>query len=100
MPCIWTKKVPSSKKPGRGRPFMPESTETVGERGRHAHRRPVRANTVVRVQARIAEQGREEPGPGGRSMVEQVVVGIDVSKAKFDIAILPSGEQYTVSNDL
>jgi transposase len=33
-------------------------------------------------------------------MVEQVVVGIDVSKAKLDIAILPDGEQFTVSNDL
>ena len=32
-------------------------------------------------------------------MAEQVVVGIDVSKAKLDIAILPSGDQFTVSND-
>jgi transposase len=32
-------------------------------------------------------------------MAEQVVVGIDVSKAKLDIAVLPSGEQLTVSND-
>ena len=32
-------------------------------------------------------------------MVEQVVIGIDVSKAKLDVAILPSGEQFTVSND-
>jgi transposase len=32
-------------------------------------------------------------------MAEQVVVGIDVSKAKLDLAILPSGEQFTVSND-
>jgi hypothetical protein len=32
-------------------------------------------------------------------MVEQVVVGIDVSKAKLDVALLPSGEQFTVSND-
>jgi len=32
-------------------------------------------------------------------MVERVVVGIDVSKAKLDVAILPSGEQFTVSND-
>src|SRR5262245_51417015 len=32
-------------------------------------------------------------------MVEQVVVGIDVSKAKLDIALLPGGEQFTVSND-
>jgi transposase len=32
-------------------------------------------------------------------MAEQVVVGIDVSKAKLDAAILPSGEQFTVSND-
>ncbi len=32
-------------------------------------------------------------------MAEEVVVGIDVSKAKLDVAILPSGEQYTVSND-
>ena len=32
-------------------------------------------------------------------MAEQVVVGIDVSKAKLDVALLPSGEQFTVSND-
>lgn len=31
--------------------------------------------------------------------MEQVVVGIDVSKAKLDIAILPSGEQFTLGND-
>ncbi|MGO9059641.1 MAG: hypothetical protein ACLQU2_20015 [Candidatus Binataceae bacterium] len=27
-------------------------------------------------------------------MVEQVVVGIDVSKAKLDVALLPGGEQF------
>jgi transposase len=32
-------------------------------------------------------------------MAEQVVVGIDVSKGKLDIAIWPSGEQFTISND-
>jgi len=32
-------------------------------------------------------------------MAEQVVVGIDVSKAKLDVALLPSGELFTVSND-
>lgn len=32
-------------------------------------------------------------------MAEQVVVGIDVSKAKLDIAVLPGGEQFTVTND-
>ncbi len=32
-------------------------------------------------------------------MVEQMVVGIDVSKAKLDVALLPGGEQFTVSND-
>jgi transposase len=32
-------------------------------------------------------------------MMEQVVVGIDVSKAKLDVAILPNGEEFTVSND-
>src|SRR5215472_1557623 len=55
-------------------------------------------------QARIAPQGREKPGGeetgrGERQMVEQVVVGIDVSKAKLDVAIWPGGEQFTVSND-
>lgn len=33
-------------------------------------------------------------------MAEEVVVGIDVSKAKLDVAILPSGEEFSVSNDL
>ena len=89
----------------RGRPCSPESIETVAERGRHAPKRQVRARTVARdSQARIAPQGREKPGSeeadrGGRQMVEQVVVGIDVSKVKLDVAILPSGEQFTVSND-
>jgi hypothetical protein len=32
-------------------------------------------------------------------MVERVVVGIDVRKAKLDVAILPGGEQFTVSNE-
>ena len=32
-------------------------------------------------------------------MAEQVVVGIDVSKAKLDIVVLPSNQQFTVSND-
>jgi transposase len=32
-------------------------------------------------------------------MVEQVVVGIDVSKAKLDVAVLPAGEQFIVSDD-
>ena len=32
-------------------------------------------------------------------MVEREVVGIDVSKAKLDVAVVPSGEQFTVSND-
>jgi transposase len=32
-------------------------------------------------------------------MAEQVVVGIDVSKAKLDLVVLPSGQQFTVGND-
>jgi transposase len=32
-------------------------------------------------------------------MAEPVVVGIDVSKAKLDLAVLPGGEQFTVGND-
>jgi transposase len=32
-------------------------------------------------------------------MAEPVVVGIDVSKAKLELAVLPSGEQFTVGND-
>ena len=31
--------------------------------------------------------------------MEQVVVGIDVSKARLEVAILPSGEGFTLSND-
>ncbi len=31
--------------------------------------------------------------------MEEVVVGIDVSQAKLDVAVLPSREQFTVSND-
>lgn len=32
-------------------------------------------------------------------MSEQVVVGIDVSKARLEIAVLPGGEQFAVAND-
>jgi transposase len=33
-------------------------------------------------------------------MAEQVVIGVDVSKARLDVAVLPTGEQFTVSNDV
>src|SRR6516225_2545203 len=99
-PCILSEDVHSGKKLGRGRPSPPKSCETVGEQGRHAQGRQVRARTVVRTdKVRIAMQGREEPGGGGMEMAEQVVVGIDVSKAKLDIVVLPSNQQFTVSND-
>src|ERR1700731_2656977 len=104
-PCILSDESQTREKLRRGRPFSPESLETVAEQGRHAPKRQVRARTVARdSQARIAPQGREKPGGeetgGGGQMVEQVVVGIDVSKAKLDVALLPGGEQFRVSNDL
>jgi hypothetical protein len=45
----------------------------------------------------ITVQGRAELGRGGRQKVVQLVVWIDVSKAESGIAILPSGEPFTLS---
>src|SRR5580693_650010 len=61
-PCILSDESQTREKLRRGRPFSPESIETVAERGRHAPKRQVRARTVARdSQARIAPQGREKP---------------------------------------
>jgi hypothetical protein len=60
--CILSDESPTREKLRRGRPFSPESLETVAEQGRHAPKRQVRAGTVARdSQARIAPQGREKP---------------------------------------
>src|SRR5258705_4999938 len=63
----------------------------------------VRARTVARASARIV-QGRafvERPRRGGATMppAAAVYVGIDVAKAELVMAIRPSGERWTATND-
>src|SRR2546427_292028 len=66
--------------------------------------RPIlRARTVARASARIP-QGRansSRPCPGGSAMppAAPTFVGIDVAKAELVIAIRPSGDRWTVTND-
>src|SRR5213078_2879532 len=66
-------------------------------------RSTVRARTVARASARIL-QGRafvERPHRGGSTMppAASVFVGIDVAKAELVMAIRPSGERWTATND-
>src|SRR5882672_8934863 len=63
----------------------------------------VRARTVARAAARIL-QGRaavDRPHRGGSTMppAASVFVGIDVAKAELVMAMRPSGERWTASND-
>ncbi len=86
----------ASSQPGRDRPITPGSQETVPELGRHVHslRSP---NSCV---------GHLSPHPQGRATAEEdpmtsapVFVGIDVSKARLDVACRPSGDRWAVAND-
>src|SRR5882724_1078744 len=66
-------------------------------------RSTVRARTVARAAARIV-QGRasvDRPRRGGATMspAAAVFVGIDVAKAELVMAIRPSGERWTATND-
>src|SRR5437773_6550934 len=66
-------------------------------------RSTARARTVARASARIL-QGRasvERPHRGGSTMppAASVFVGIDVAKAELVMAIRPSGERWTATND-
>ena len=52
--------------------------------------------------ARISKAGRSGPillRTQGAGMSEPTYVGIDVSKARLDVAVVPSGESFSVSND-
>src|SRR5262249_62421014 len=110
-PCIrGTCAKPSAgrKRCGRGRSSNPEPQEVVGEQESprpNRHRR--RARTVVRSgakPARIMTQGGaravSQTRVGAMEQSELVAVGIDVSKEGLEIAVGPSGEEWSERNDL
>jgi transposase len=80
--------------------------ETVSQRGRLA---PLASNPNscqgdgVELPARIRKDGRSQAHPGrGRRMSESDhpnTIGIDVSQARLDVAVYPSGEHWHTSND-
>ena len=60
---------------------------------------PERARTVARViRARIV-QGRARVGRGGKMEPEPRYVGIDVAKARLEVAVRPTGEGWTSPYD-
>ena len=61
---------------------------------------PSRARTVARADRARIVQGRASTLHKGVSMEQEAVyVGIDVAKAQVDVAVRPTGQRWTISND-
>src|SRR5713226_1783898 len=99
-PCIFTSSLQDGSEPGRGRPKDPWSQEAGGERGSPRPLSQVKARTVAGAaeRARIM-QGRVRPEKAGGRMEGEVMVGIDVSKARLDVAVLPGEEIFREEHD-
>jgi transposase len=74
-------------------------SKTVGKRGRRANSEPPRARTVARAQARIRKVGRWGSPGGEASEMTKRIVGVDVSKGRLDLAILPEESRYSEANE-
>ncbi|MFZ5892636.1 MAG: IS110 family transposase [Myxococcota bacterium] len=86
------KKLPCS----RPRPLR--ATEPVWERG-SLHSRRRKSPDTCESQNELASQGREKPSSFTEIPTPMINVGIDVSKARLEVAVRPSGECFSVSND-
>ncbi len=77
----------------------PLVANTAGEHGIAVQPTHSRARTVAR--AKSSYPARTGGGSARRARVDMsdVFVGIDVSKARLDVAVRPSGETWTVGND-
>lgn len=85
------------RSPGAGcdRPIPPGSEQAVGELGRRTHN-PQEPEQLPGPQSPYhARKGRKEE-PLDKSAV---FVGIDVSKARLDVALVPTGEVLALDND-
>ena len=72
------------------RPAPPRACKPVDERGSSP---AVPSNPNSRL-------GRQRsPLAQGRDRMDAIVVGIDVSKERLDVAVRPSGEMFVVSRD-
>lgn len=76
--------------------------KTAGEQGSPSSKLRPKARTVARARARIAQEwaraGNLQRGEV-TGVNSKVVVGIDVAKAKVDVAVGSGGEVWQVSND-
>src|SRR5208282_3881751 len=103
-PCILPLGSQDGFKLGRGRPITPGSAtgEAAVQRGSPRPENQVTARTVAGAgasgRARIA-QGRARPARRGAAMEAQVYVGIDVSKARLEVALGATGKLLEVAND-
>jgi transposase len=74
-----------------GRPNFPGSLKTVGERGAPS---VVPSNPNSRLGRRRRSSIRQ-----GRVTMDAIVVGIDISKERLDVALRPGGEAFTVERN-
>lgn len=82
-----------------GRSLMSLGPESVGEPEIAVRPLRSRARTVARAKSSdLARQGRWSDQLT-RGSVENIYVGVDVSKAQLDVAVRPSGEVRSVGND-
>src|SRR5271167_2037848 len=72
------------------RPMPPRDAKPVGERGSP----PV---GPLNPNSRLGRQ--RSPLAQGRDKMDAIVVGIDVSKNRLDVAVRPSGETFVVARD-
>src|SRR5690606_9611038 len=79
------------------RPRSLRATEPEWEQG-SLHSRHRRSPNTCKNPSEVASQGWEKP-VSSRESPSPMNVGIDVSKAQLEIAIRPSGERFSVSNN-
>jgi hypothetical protein len=103
IPCILESAAQDRSEQGRGRSRIPGSQETVREQeSPRPHQRRSKVRTVAgrgRGPAQIAQGGTRSASVEGKVEQPGVFVGVDVWKAKLDVAIRPGGEFFSELND-
>ncbi len=77
----------------------PLVANTAGEHGIAVQPTHSRARTVARAKSSNPARTGRGSAQQARSNMSDVFVGIDVSKARLDVAVRPSGETWSVAND-
>src|SRR5262249_38602241 len=73
-----------------GSPITPRSLKTVSEPG---------APAVIPLNPNSRRGRKTSPFRQGRVAMDRIIVGIDVSKLRLDIVVLPSGEAFSVERN-